>query len=68
MQDIRWADLVLVMESKHKARLAAEFPRDLLGKSIRVLDVPDEYKYMDPELIDHLRQAVGGLFDDPEPS
>jgi predicted protein tyrosine phosphatase len=58
--DIRWADVIIVMEQKHKNRLVAEFTRLLDHKPIHVLDIPDEYKYMDPELVEILEDSVGG--------
>ena len=61
VEDVRWADLILVMEEKHKSRLAAEFTRLLVGKRIHVLDIPDEYKYMDPELVQQLKESVEPL-------
>jgi len=38
------------MEEKHKSRLMAEFGRIVENTPIHVLDIPDEYKYMDPSL------------------
>lgn len=61
IEDIRWADVILVMEEKHKSRLSAEFTRLLTGKRIHVLDIPDEYKFMDPELVEILEQSVNSL-------
>jgi len=61
VDDIRWADVIPVMEEKHKARLLAEFTRLLNDKTIHVLDIPDEYKYMDPSLIEQLEQSVASL-------
>lgn len=63
VDDVRWADLILVMEDKHKSRLVAEFARLLVGKRIHVLDIPDEYKYMDPELVLQLKDAVDPFLD-----
>lgn len=57
--DIRWADVIIVMEQKHKSRLVADFTRLLEHKPIHVLEIPDEYKYMDPELVDILKESVG---------
>ncbi len=57
--DIHWADVIFVMEEKHKSRLISEFLRLLAGKTIHVLDIPDEYKYMDPELVEQLESSVG---------
>ena len=59
-QDIQWADVILVMEQKHKSRLMAEFTSMLLGKPVHVLDIPDEYRYMDAELVEMLEVAVSG--------
>ena len=56
--DIRWADVIFVMESKHQNRLKAQFTRMLAHKIIHVLDIPDEYGYMDPELVEELQVSV----------
>ncbi len=61
VEDIRWADVILVMEEKHKSRLVAEFARLLEGKPVHVLDIADDYKYMDSELIEQLEQSVTAL-------
>lgn len=60
--DIRWADIIFVMEKKHKNRLLAQFNRLLAYKTIHVLDIPDEYQYMDAELITELEARVGLYF------
>jgi predicted protein tyrosine phosphatase len=57
-KDILWADIIFVMEEKHKDRLKAEFIRLVKYKDIQVLDIPDEYQYMDEELIDILAESV----------
>ncbi|MBP0018124.1 MAG: hypothetical protein J7647_11325 [Cyanobacteria bacterium SBLK] len=46
------------MEKKQKNQLQAKFSRLLDNKSIHVLDIPDEYRYMDEELIELLKAAV----------
>ncbi|NUT85500.1 phosphotyrosine protein phosphatase [Pseudomonas corrugata] len=56
--DIRWADVIFVMECKHEHRLRAEYARLLEHKQLHVLDIPDDYRFMDPELVDMLEQAV----------
>jgi predicted protein tyrosine phosphatase len=61
--DVRWADVIFVMEEKHKSRLVAEFTSLIKNKSVHILDIPDEYKYMDPELVEQLEQSVGALLD-----
>ena len=54
-EQIRWADLIIVMEKAHRNRLNRKFKNVLAGKRIAVLDIPDEYDYMDPSLIALLR-------------
>ena len=51
------------MEEKHKSRLKAEFAPALVGRTIHVLDIPDEYHYMDPELVEQINQSVASLLD-----
>ncbi|MEM6784578.1 MAG: hypothetical protein AAF624_12680 [Bacteroidota bacterium] len=56
--DLKWADIVLVMEQKHRQRLVAAYPGEMRFKELHVLDIPDDYAYMDPELVDELVAAV----------
>mgnify|MGYP000302138437 CR=1 FL=1 len=58
-KDIQWADVIFVMEEKHKSRLKAQFTRLLNYKDVQVLDIPDEYQYMDNELVEIMKQTVG---------
>ena len=59
--DLAWADVVLVMEDKHKSRLLAEHRALLHRKPLYVLDIPDDYRYMDPELVALLGAPVAAL-------
>lgn len=59
--DLRWADHIFVMEKKHRSRMIAEFTRLLDHKPIHVLDIPDAYQYMDPELIMALEISVSAI-------
>ena len=56
---IDWADLIFVMEKKHKQILSASFMENLSNKQVIVLDIPDDYQYMDEELIVELETKVG---------
>lgn len=58
-----WADLVLVMEHAHKRRLREDFPEVFHELRIEVLDIPDEYGFMHPELIALIRQRVEPLLE-----
>jgi predicted protein tyrosine phosphatase len=59
--DVRWADVIMVMEDKHRERVVAEFSRQVEHTPIHVLDIPDEYAFMAPELIEVLEQTVEPL-------
>jgi predicted protein tyrosine phosphatase len=56
---IEWADIVFVMEQAHRRKLQRKFARLLLTKKIVVLGIPDNYDYMDTELIQILKGKVG---------
>ncbi|MDQ1141086.1 low molecular weight protein tyrosine phosphatase family protein [Pedobacter agri] len=49
-----WADLIFVMEKKHKQRIKEKFSEEIVDKKIVIMDIPDEYQYMDKELIEEL--------------
>jgi len=55
---IVWADLIFVMEKKHKERLTQKFGTLIDEKEKVTLDIKDDYKYMDTELIDILEISV----------
>jgi predicted protein tyrosine phosphatase len=59
--DLSWADVIFVMEEKHKSRLLAEYRRIVEKTPIHVLDIPDEYKFMEPELVELVRESVGSI-------
>ena len=55
---LAWADLIFVMENRHRGRLSSPFGRYLKGKRIICLDIPDDYEFMDPKLVELLRARV----------
>lgn len=57
---IDWADLIFVMEKKHKLILADNFRKQITEKEVIILNIPDHYQYMDEELIAELETKVGG--------
>jgi predicted protein tyrosine phosphatase len=63
--DVQWADVIFVMEDKHLRRMRAEHGHLLADKPIHVLDIPDEYKYMAPELVELLRSSVDSILSPP---
>ena len=61
--DVAWADVIFVMEQEHRNRILADFPDSTRHKSIHVLDISDEYQFMDPELIELVQVACDSLID-----
>ncbi|GAB4022101.1 phosphotyrosine protein phosphatase [Spirosoma migulaei] len=61
---LQWADVVFAMEKRHKQRLLESFPSEASDKSIIVLDIPDNYPFMDPELICILKNEISPYLDD----
>ncbi len=58
---IEWADIIFVMEKMHRSKLSNRFKMHLKNKRLVCLDIPDDYEYMQPELIELLEQKVGRL-------
>lgn len=65
---IAWADIIFAMEKRHKQRMMENFPDETEGKQIVVLNIPDEYQYMDEELVDSIELAVTPYLDNSEES
>ena len=57
--DLAWADLVFVMESSHRARITGTMRETLGDTPVHVLNIPDDYPFMDPELVELLLDRVG---------
>jgi predicted protein tyrosine phosphatase len=55
---VGWAELIFVMEKRHLSKLREKFREEIAGKTVVCLYIPDEYDYMDEELIDRLRGAA----------
>ncbi len=55
---IGWADIIFVMEKKHFRRIHEKFGEMLRGKKVIVLDISDDYTFMDEELIEILKSRV----------
>ncbi len=55
---IEWADFILVMEISHRNKISKKYKELLKDKKLAVLDIPDIYECMDPELIKLLKVRV----------
>jgi predicted protein tyrosine phosphatase len=58
-EQLAWAEIVFVMEKKHRALLSARYRRHLNGKRVVCLDIPDNYRYLQPELVQLLEERAG---------
>jgi predicted protein tyrosine phosphatase len=47
---IEWGNVVFCMEKIHRDKLASKFKAMFKTKKLVVLEIPDNYEYMDPEL------------------
>lgn len=55
---IGWADIIFAMEKSHAAKLRDRFPEALTGKQLIALHIPDDYEFMQPELLDELQSRL----------
>lgn len=55
---IEWADVVFCMEKAHRNKLTSKFKTEFKTKRLVVLEIPDNYEYMDPELVRILKAKV----------
>ncbi len=53
-----WADLVFVMEQKHQEIIKSRFKSKDISEKVVVLDIMDNYKYMDEELVQILEAEM----------
>jgi len=60
---ITWSDITFVMEKKHEQSMLATFPVETDHKQIVVLDIPDEYKFMDAALVEKIKTKVSEYID-----
>ena len=59
---LEWADSVIVMERAHRNFIRAHYPDIFADKKIVCLYIPDEYDFMQAELITILKERVENAF------
>ncbi|MES2289465.1 MAG: low molecular weight protein tyrosine phosphatase family protein [Pseudomonadota bacterium] len=59
---VRWADVIVVMEKAHRTKVQKRFRSALHGKRMICVDIPDEFGFMDPELVKLLETRLAGYF------
>lgn len=55
--DLNWADWVLVMENQQRRKIWDLF-NHLELPEIEILEIPDDYEFMDPELVEILTDKI----------
>lgn len=58
---VEWADLIFVMERRHRTKLQRQFRDHLKKARVVCLDIPDDYAFMDPDLVRILEARVSPL-------
>lgn len=59
---LKWADHIMVMENRHRSFIQKNHPEISKVKKIIVLDIPDDYDFMQTELIVLLRDKLEAIF------
>jgi predicted protein tyrosine phosphatase len=59
---VAWADIVFGMEAEHVDYIRQHFPAAAMGKVLVSLEIPDEYDYMQPELVALLEERVASAW------
>lgn len=60
-EQILWADIIFVMEAKHKGKLQQKYRKHLNGKRVITLGIPDNYTFMQAELVQLLESKVASF-------
>ncbi len=60
-EQLDWATLIFVMEKSQRSKLKRQYRQILAGKRVICLDIPDDYAYMQAELVSLLQRKVPAL-------
>lgn len=66
-KDVDWADLICVMEDDQGRRIGQLYRQTELPP-IEVLQIPDDHDYLDPELIEMIKDAMEAAIDTLDPA
>lgn len=59
---LSWADIIFVMEKRHKEILSQKYATIIASKIVHVLHIKDVYDLMDEKLVQLLKERVGAAF------
>ncbi|MGL6208584.1 MAG: low molecular weight protein tyrosine phosphatase family protein [Paracoccaceae bacterium] len=60
-EQLDWADIIAVMEKAQISRLKRQMGQHLKGKRLVCLDIPDDFDFMQPELVDLVTARLGRI-------
>ena len=55
---VEWADIIFVMERTHRTKLQTRYRAAMKKARLICLDIPDDYAFMDPALVELLKVKV----------
>ncbi|MGV3556135.1 MAG: low molecular weight protein tyrosine phosphatase family protein [Croceibacterium sp.] len=55
---VEWADAIFVKERAHLSKVRSKFRKSLGSRRIVCLDIPDEYEFMNPDLVRLLQSRM----------
>lgn len=62
---IQWADYIFVMEDEHTKSIRRKYFSIIRSKRVYCLDIPDEYEFMEPNLVAILTGKLQRYIGDP---
>ncbi len=57
---IQWADRIVCMDREHRSHVRKKFGSIVEHRVLQCWGIPDEYDYMQPELVDLLEETGNG--------
>lgn len=62
---VRAADLIVVMEDTHRRKLLRTWRTVLNGQRVVCANIPDDFEYMQPELVERLQRVIPPMLAQP---
>lgn len=59
---VRWAEVIFVMEKTNRKKVQEKYRPHLKGTRVESLDIPDDFDFMDPDLVDLLHRKLDPFF------
>lgn len=60
---INWAECIFVMEAQQREKIRKRYRKILGDRRVYTLGIPDEYEFMQPELVESLKERAGSFLD-----